>query len=234
VLTRARCGARSASPGDGAATRWRPAAVREIAAHRSATAGKPLRADTRFAVPPSPTYRRRDRVLAGQVAAILRQLTGWLGIFYVGYSMLLWPFVIGGVTSASASPGSRCLNLRFAVRPGLCLRPSSSPRRRPVWRLSRCRSPTCRPCTRRSTEGNRGGAAERASGRPGLGPYRNGRGQRSPHLESRAVIAPCHPYPNPDPHGSPGPASAAAGAAADATSTAATTGGRLMAGGGGS
>ena len=32
------------------------------------------------------------------------------------------------------------------------------------------------------------------------------------HLESRAVIAPCHPYPNPDPHGSPGPASAAAGA----------------------
>jgi hypothetical protein len=139
---------------------------------------------------------------------------------------------IGGVTSASAPPGSRCLNLGFAVRPGLCPRPSSSPRRRPVWRLSRCRSPTCRPCTRRSTEGNRGGAAERASGR--LGPYRNGRGQRSPHLESRAFIAPRHPYPNPDRHGSPRPASAAAGAAANATSAAATTGGRLMAGGGGS
>lgn len=68
---------------------------------------------------------------------------------------------------------------------------------------------------------------------PGLGPYRNSRGQ-GPPSGVRAFIAPFHPYPNPDSHGSPGPASAAAGAAADAASATATTGGRFMAGGGGS
>jgi hypothetical protein len=39
-------------------------------------------------------YRRRDRVLAAQAAAILlAQLAAWLGIFFIGYSLLLWPFV---------------------------------------------------------------------------------------------------------------------------------------------
>jgi hypothetical protein len=41
-------------------------------------------------------------------------------------------------------------------------------------------------------------SSEALCGRPGLGPYRNSRGQRPPHLESRAFIAPGHPYPNPD------------------------------------
>jgi len=39
-------------------------------------------------------YRRRDRVLAAQAATILlAQLAAWLGIFFIGYSLLLWPFV---------------------------------------------------------------------------------------------------------------------------------------------
>jgi hypothetical protein len=53
-------------------------------------------------------YRRRDRVLAAQAAAILlTQLVAWLGIFFIGYSLLLWPFVGGGLSSAFsvASPG---------------------------------------------------------------------------------------------------------------------------------
>src|SRR6266705_219924 len=46
-------------------------------------------------------YKRRDRVLAGQAAAILlAQLAAWLGISFIGYSLLLWPMVTGGVASA--------------------------------------------------------------------------------------------------------------------------------------
>jgi hypothetical protein len=53
-------------------------------------------------------HRRRDRVLAAQAAAILlAQLVAWLGIFFVGYSLLLWPLVESGLGSAfsMASPG---------------------------------------------------------------------------------------------------------------------------------
>jgi hypothetical protein len=52
--------------------------------------------------------KQRDRVLAAQAAAILlAQLVAWLGIFYVGYSLLLWPFISTGLGSAfsMASPG---------------------------------------------------------------------------------------------------------------------------------
>jgi hypothetical protein len=53
-------------------------------------------------------HKQRDRVLAAQAAAILlAQLVAWLGIFYVGYSLLLWPFISTGLGSAfsMASPG---------------------------------------------------------------------------------------------------------------------------------
>ena len=52
-------------------------------------------------------HKRRDRVLAAQAAAILlAQLVAWLGIFFVGYALLLWPFVNTGLGSAfsMASP----------------------------------------------------------------------------------------------------------------------------------
>ena len=52
--------------------------------------------------------KQRDRVLAAQAAAILlAQLVAWLAIFFVGYSLLLWPFVDSGLGSAfsMASPG---------------------------------------------------------------------------------------------------------------------------------
>ncbi len=51
-------------------------------------------------------YARWDKVLAGQAAAILlAQLIVWLGIFFVGFSLLLWPFVTGGVTTAFTTAG---------------------------------------------------------------------------------------------------------------------------------
>jgi hypothetical protein len=64
-------------------------------------------------------YRRRDRVLAGQAAAILlAQLAAWLGISLIGYALLLWPFVPGGLTSAFTAAGSSLFTLGFAEPPG--------------------------------------------------------------------------------------------------------------------
>ena len=59
----------------------------------------------RMATGPIADYRRRDRVLATQAAAILlAQLAAWLGIFFVGYSLLLWPFV-PDITTAFTTAG---------------------------------------------------------------------------------------------------------------------------------
>ncbi len=64
-------------------------------------------------------YRRRDRVLAGQAAAILLgQLAAWLGISFVGYWLLLWPVVSGGLGSAFTAAGSSMFTLGFAVPAG--------------------------------------------------------------------------------------------------------------------
>ena len=44
-------------------------------------------------------YRRRDRVLAVEAATILLvQLAVWMAITLIGYGLLLWPFVVGGLT----------------------------------------------------------------------------------------------------------------------------------------
>src|SRR4029450_3755463 len=54
-----------------------------------------------------PDYRRRDRVLVGQAAAILlMQLAAWLGVAFLGYGLLLWPLVPGGLGSAATVAGS--------------------------------------------------------------------------------------------------------------------------------
>jgi hypothetical protein len=64
-------------------------------------------------------HRRRDRVLAAQAAAILlTQLAAWLGLSFIGFVLLLWPFVPGGVTSAFSVAGSAMFTLGFAVPAG--------------------------------------------------------------------------------------------------------------------
>jgi hypothetical protein len=51
-------------------------------------------------------YRRVDRVLAGQAPVILlAQLIAWLSIYFVGYSLLIWPFVHAGITTAFNTAG---------------------------------------------------------------------------------------------------------------------------------
>ncbi len=47
-----------------------------------------------------------DQILAGQAAAILMgQLIAWVVIFYVGFSLLLWPFIPGGIGDAFSLAG---------------------------------------------------------------------------------------------------------------------------------
>jgi hypothetical protein len=64
-------------------------------------------------------YRRRDRVLLGQAAAILLvQLAAWLGVSFLGYGLLLWPLVPGGLGSAFTEAGSSLFTLGFAEPAG--------------------------------------------------------------------------------------------------------------------
>jgi hypothetical protein len=64
-------------------------------------------------------YRRRDRVLAAQAAAIvIMQLAAWLGISFLGFGLLLWPFAPAGLASAFKISGSSMFTLGFATSPG--------------------------------------------------------------------------------------------------------------------
>jgi hypothetical protein len=72
-----------------------------------------------LATKPIAEYERRDRVLAGQAAALLlSQLAAWLGLSFLGYSLLLWPFVHSGVTTAFTEAGSALFTLGFAKPSG--------------------------------------------------------------------------------------------------------------------
>jgi hypothetical protein len=55
---------------------------------------------------PVPGYRQRDRIMAGQAAVILLgQIAVWLGAFYVGYALLIWPVTDSiGVAFTSVGP----------------------------------------------------------------------------------------------------------------------------------
>jgi hypothetical protein len=64
-------------------------------------------------------YRRQDRVLAGQAAAILlAQLAAWLGVAFLGYALLLWPVAKGGIASAFTDAGSSLFTLGFFAPAG--------------------------------------------------------------------------------------------------------------------
>jgi hypothetical protein len=55
---------------------------------------------------PVADYRRRDRVLAAEAATVLIcQLLAWLGIAYLGFALILWPFQPDGITHAFDTTG---------------------------------------------------------------------------------------------------------------------------------
>jgi hypothetical protein len=65
-------------------------------------------------------YRKRDRVLATQAAAILlAQLASWLLISFAGYTLLFWPFATRGLGSAFTDAGSSLFTLGFAEPAGV-------------------------------------------------------------------------------------------------------------------
>jgi hypothetical protein len=64
-------------------------------------------------------FRRLDRILATQAAAILlAELATWLVVAYVGFALLLWPFAARGIVSAFTDAGSSMFTLGFAVPAG--------------------------------------------------------------------------------------------------------------------
>src|SRR6185437_4639795 len=61
----------------------------------------------------------RDRILATQAAAILlTQLAAWLGIAFLGFTLVLWPFASSGIAAAFADAGSSLFTLGFSEPPG--------------------------------------------------------------------------------------------------------------------
>jgi hypothetical protein len=64
-------------------------------------------------------YRRRDRVLATQAAAILlAQLVAWIVIVFLGFTLLLWPFARAGIASAFSDAGSSLFTLGYTEPAG--------------------------------------------------------------------------------------------------------------------
>jgi hypothetical protein len=68
---------------------------------------------------PVTEYRRRDRILATQAAAVLlAQLATWLGIAFTGFTLLMWPFAPGGIAEAFRESGSSMFTLGYIEPPG--------------------------------------------------------------------------------------------------------------------
>ncbi|HEY1821415.1 MAG TPA: hypothetical protein VGG83_15935 [Trebonia sp.] len=62
---------------------------------------------------------KRDRILATQAAAILiTQLVAWLGIFLIGFTLVLWPANGRSITASLTDSGSSIFTLGFAEPPG--------------------------------------------------------------------------------------------------------------------
>jgi hypothetical protein len=55
---------------------------------------------------PVKSYKRRDRILAAYAATLLIcQLAAWLAIFFVGFSLIFWPLINAGITTAFRTAG---------------------------------------------------------------------------------------------------------------------------------
>jgi hypothetical protein len=64
-------------------------------------------------------FRRRDQLLATQAAALLlAQLAVWLGVTFVGFALVFWPFAAHGLSSAFTDAGSSMFTLGYAEPAG--------------------------------------------------------------------------------------------------------------------
>jgi hypothetical protein len=59
-----------------------------------------------LATRPVRDFRRRDRIESTHAAAVLIcQILAWLGMFFVGFSLIFWPLMKGGITDAFHTAG---------------------------------------------------------------------------------------------------------------------------------
>jgi hypothetical protein len=64
-------------------------------------------------------YRRSDRVRVAQgVAILIVQFAAWLGSSFIGFTLLLWPFVTGGITQAFTVAAGSMTTLGFSAPAG--------------------------------------------------------------------------------------------------------------------
>jgi hypothetical protein len=62
---------------------------------------------------------RRDQLLATQAATLLlTQLATWLGVAFVGFALVFWPFAAHGLTAAFTDAGSSMFTLGYAEPAG--------------------------------------------------------------------------------------------------------------------
>jgi hypothetical protein len=92
--------------------RAHPSRLTEVATRSTLAAG-------RWIADRLPTYEAKDHVLAlAGPAALLGAFGLWLAAFFLGYSLILWPLVNGGLTAALRAAGSAMLTLGLASPPG--------------------------------------------------------------------------------------------------------------------
>jgi hypothetical protein len=73
----------------------------------------------RLAAGATADYHGRDRVRSGQASAILlASLAAWLGVALIGFWLLMWPLVSGGIGRAFSTAGSSMFTLGFAEPAG--------------------------------------------------------------------------------------------------------------------
>jgi hypothetical protein len=73
----------------------------------------------RLAASSAADYHGRDRVRSGQASAILlASLAAWLGGALIGFWLLMWPLVRGGIGTAFSTAGSSMFTLGFAEPSG--------------------------------------------------------------------------------------------------------------------
>jgi hypothetical protein len=64
-------------------------------------------------------YQRRDRVRVAQgVTILIVQFVAWLGSSFIGFTLLLWPFVTGGITQAMTVAGGSMTTVGFSEPTG--------------------------------------------------------------------------------------------------------------------
>src|SRR6201996_208133 len=98
---------------------WTLIVPRPMAGGLARQAVRVVNAAFRLATSVITDYRRRDRVLAGQAAAILlAQLATWLGTALIGFWLLMWPLVPGSIGMAFTEAGSSMFTLGFAEPAG--------------------------------------------------------------------------------------------------------------------